>query len=300
MPSSLGQARPPQWRVEAAPSGERPPLRGTPFLRATLPPVPDHCHAPNDGEVVASIGRIGYAPDMETVWTELRLQLSRFGFDRLNYGYNPALQDPENSSRSPRLALSSHPDTRVRDLYVGPRLDRSPMRIWASSNTGAISWSEQDRLLRDYGMEASGPALNALLASLGTHAGSTIGFPPTARNGKGSLGLTARAGLTQVDVDAIWAQRGGAIMALAAAAHGRLSQMPLPLATYRLTDRQLELLSWIADGKTVQDAALVTGLSVSAVEKHLARARDGLGAETTAQAIARLALLNQLHTPAAD
>lgn len=297
MPSSQSAA---PWPRHSAAPPVASPGRGTPFLRATLPPMPDDCHAPNDAEVVQAIGRIGFAAGMEAVWSELRHQLARFGFDRLNYGYTPALQDPDNTSRSPRLALSSHPDTRVRDLYVGPRLDRSPLRIWASRNTGAISWSERARLLDDYDMAESGPALEVLLEDLGIRAGYTIGFPPTARNGKGSLGLTARAGLSQADVDAIWAERGDAIMALAAAAHGRLSQMPLPLTHYRLTGRQIELLGWIADGKTVQDAALLTGLSVSAVEKHLARAREGLGAETTAQAIARLALLNQLHMPNAD
>lgn len=271
-----------------------PPARRGPTL---LRPAEPQAAPPEAAEVVSAIARIGLAGGMEEVWAELRHQLSRFGFDRLNYGYSPALQHPANPSRSPRLSLSSHPDRRVRDLYVGPRLDRSPMRIWAMRNTGAISWSEQDRLLREYEMEATGPALKALLADLGIHAGYTIAFPPSAQNGKGSLGLTARAGLTQPEVDVIWSAHGQAIMALATAAHGRLSQMPLSLARYRLTDRQSELLGWIADGKTVQDAALLTGLSVSAVEKHLARARDGLGAETTAQAIARLALLNQLHMP---
>lgn len=300
MPSSRRTTPRAQARFEQPPPTERPPLRGTPFLRPMAPEGQDSCHPPDDSEVVASVNRIGFMPDIESVWAELRHQLNRFGFDRLNYGYNPALQDPGHSSRSPRLALSSHPDTRVRDLYIGPRLDRSPMRIWAASNVGALSWSEQPRLLKDYDMEDSGPALNALLADLGIHAGYTIGFPPTSRGGKGSIGLTARAGLGQDDVDRIWDVRGEAIMAIASAAHGRLSQMPLPLTTYKLTERQVELLSWIADGKTMQDAALITGLSMSAVEKHLARAREGLGAETTAQAVARLALLNQLHMPAAD
>ncbi|WP_375692106.1 helix-turn-helix transcriptional regulator [Pseudooceanicola sp. LIPI14-2-Ac024] len=240
------------------------------------------------------------AGEIAAVWNELRYQLSRFGFDRLNYGYSPALHDPDNISRSMRFALSSHPDTRVRDIYIGPRLDRSPMRIWAGRNVGALSWAEAPRLLQEYGMVDIADELDALLKRLGVHAGYTIAFPPNGRNGRGSMGLTAREGLTQDDVDRIWDRHGAEIMALASAAHGRLTHMPLPLKGYKVTDRQRELLGWIADGKSVQDVAVLTGLSVSAVEKHLARARAGLEAETTAQAIARLALLNQLHMPSAE
>ncbi len=69
-----------------------------------------------------------------------------------------------------------------------------------------------------------------------------------------------------------------------------------------LTGRQREILEWIADGKSMQDVCILTGLSLSTVEKYLRRARDELGVETTAQAVAKVSFFNQLYvseTPSA-
>ena len=70
--------------------------------------------------------------------------------------------------------------------------------------------------------------------------------------------------------------------------------MPLPAPRVVLTERQREVLDWVADGKSLQDVCIIMGLSLSAVEKHLAKARELLSVETTAQAVAKLAFLNQL------
>ena len=46
----------------------------------------------------------------------------------------------------------------------------------------------------------------------------------------------------------------------------------------------------------MQDICVLTGLSMSAVEKSLRRARDALMVETTAQAVAKASFLNQMFT----
>ncbi|WP_179381235.1 helix-turn-helix transcriptional regulator [Jannaschia marina] len=248
-------------------------------------------------QVLPILRNILFAACVEDVWALLRETMARFGFDRINYSYAPALRDPAQASRSLRFTLTSHPNPRVATVYRGALLDRSPMRRWASENVGAISWSRQPDLLRSYDMVEEGPALNALLAELGFHAGYTLGFPRTAETGKGAMGLTARADFDQADVDVIWARHGTAIEALAGAAHARMVQLPLVLPHVSLTDRQRAILNWIADGKTVQDVALLLDRSVGAIEKQLREARTRLGVETTAHAIARVALLNQLSVP---
>lgn len=50
----------------------------------------------------------------------------------------------------------------------------------------------------------------------------------------------------------------------------------------------------MADGKTTQDVALLMGVSPAMVEKHLRLAREALAVETTAQAVAKAALLNMI------
>ncbi|MCU9840101.1 helix-turn-helix domain-containing protein [Ruegeria sp. WL0004] len=92
-------------------------------------------------------------------------------------------------------------------------------------------------------------------------------------------------------------------MAFCNIAHLKMSQLPLPVPGGRFSRRQRELLDWVADGKTMQDIQILAGLSLSAIEKHMRKARDMLGVETTAQAVGKAALLKQMfagpdHDPA--
>jgi hypothetical protein len=54
------------------------------------------------------------------------------------------------------------------------------------------------------------------------------------------------------------------------------------------------VLELVADGKTMQDIAIVLERNVATVEKHLRGARDALGVETTAQAVRKASVLNQI------
>ena len=75
-----------------------------------------------------------------------------------------------------------------------------------------------------------------------------------------------------------------------------LCLMHLPASGQRrlLTARQAEVLELVADGKTMQDIALLLDRNVATVEKHLRGARDALGVETTAQAVRKASILNQI------
>jgi LuxR family transcriptional regulator len=50
----------------------------------------------------------------------------------------------------------------------------------------------------------------------------------------------------------------------------------------------------VADGKSMMEVAVLTGQSIATVEKDIRGAREALDGETTAQAVARAALLGQL------
>lgn len=60
--------------------------------------------------------------------------------------------------------------------------------------------------------------------------------------------------------------------------------------TVILTDTQREVLRWAAAGKTLQDIAIITGLSYRMVRYHMDKARSGYGFATTQQTIVRAAL----------
>lgn len=69
---------------------------------------------------------------------------------------------------------------------------------------------------------------------------------------------------------------------------------PAPFRPYRLTGRELQVLGWIAKGKSNRDAADILGLSTRTVDKHLEGIYAKLGVENrTAAAALVLTLLGR-------
>ena len=125
-------------------------------------------------------------------------------------------------------------------------------------------------------------------------AGYSISFKSLRPRVKAAIALTARPGMTQSEVDALWQRDGETIQALNNLAHLCIQTLPYEPPKRGLTDRQREVLSWVGDGKTVQDIAIVMGLTHATVEKHLRLARHALCVETTAQAVLKASFQNQI------
>jgi len=126
----------------------------------------------------------------------------------------------------------------------------------------------------------------------GIVAGDGISFPRVSpRTGHG-VGLSSMT-MTQDDVEEVWAKSGCEIELICQVCH--LTMMSLPHASHgrQLTVRQREVLELVADGKTIQDVAILMGRNPATVEKHLRLARDALDVETTAQAILKTSIQNQ-------
>ena len=62
-----------------------------------------------------------------------------------------------------------------------------------------------------------------------------------------------------------------------------------------LSSREVEILQWVASGKSQQDVAEILGLAQRTVEVHLASGRDKLGALNTPQAAARAVALGLIR-----
>jgi DNA-binding CsgD family transcriptional regulator len=117
----------------------------------------------------------------------------------------------------------------------------------------------------------------ALNARHGLAAGYTISFPMAIKNANAGIGLVAKRGMTQDDADAIWAEHGEIIQIINHVAHLCILQLPAAGQRRLLTARQTEVLELVADGKTMQDIAMLLERNVATVEKHLRGARDALG-----------------------
>jgi len=243
----------------------------------------------------AALNRLLDATTMEELWDIHTRAMAGYGFDRLLYGCTQFRTAHSLGSPDDFIVLTNHaPD--YAEAFVNEGLYfHAPMVRWSLEHDGACSWSvlEARAAADDFT-----PAERDVIAFNRKHdvtAGYSISFRSLRPRMKAAIALTARPGLTQPEVDALWQREGETILALNSVVHRCIMSLPYESPRRPLTDRQREVLGWVGDGKTVQDIAVLMGLTPATVEKHLRLARRALSVETTAQAILKVAFQNQIY-----
>lgn len=246
-----------------------------------------------DESVIDFLDQVMRARTIEDVWALHAARMARYGFDRLLYAFSRF--KPQNSLGSPddSLILTNHHPDYVAAFIQGGLFRHAPMVRWVADNVGAQSW----RLIEERLAQADLGTDERLVAQLnrryGIVAGYSIGFRDVSVRAKGGIGLCAGEGLTQEDVERIWAKSGREITVLNNVVHLRISALPYT-SRKALTARQREALEWVGEGKTTQDIAIIMGLTPATVEKHLRLAREVLEVDTTAQAVLTASFRNQI------
>ena len=234
------------------------------------------------------------ARSVEKLWEYHTELMARYGFDRLFYAYTcfqtaNTLSDPKDA-----LVLTNHPADYV-EAYVSRGLFRDgPMLNWATRNVGSTSWRKVKAEMAAGPLTPGQRHVLDLNRKFGVAAGYTIAFPMAIKRAVAGIGLTARRGTTQEEVDALWQARGAEIEIINQVAHLCITQLPATGQSRVLTPRQSQVLELVADGKSVQDISVLLGRKPATVDKHLRGARDTLGVETTAQAVRKASVLNQI------
>lgn len=230
--------------------------------------------------------------DPTTVWTLLRDWLAELGFDRLLYAATRFRTDHSMGDIKDAFILTNYPKAFTDEYLDGGLFRNAPMVRWAMENTGCLSWSEIAKDAQSGHLPPEVMRVVLFNHEHGVVAGYGISFPRvSARTGHG-IGLGATR-MSQSEVDALWQRDGEMIEMVCNVAHLTLLSLPYGLHGRRLTDRQREVLEMVADGKTIQDVAVLMERNPATVEKHLRLARDALDVETTAQAILKLGNQNQ-------
>lgn len=234
------------------------------------------------------------APTVEDLWNMHQQHMAHYGFDRLIYGFTRfrtanSLGDPDDF-----VLLTNH-DKCYTQVFVGEGLyAHAPMVRWALEHDGAGSWSVLYKMMQRGELSEDEKRVVQFNRAHGVEAGYSVSFQSISPRAKGAIALTARRGVAQSEVDALWAREGEDITLLNNIFHLRLLALPHATPGRRLTRRQCEVLGWIGDGKTIQDTATLMGLTAATVEKHLRLARQVLNVETTAQAVLKAAFQNQI------
>jgi len=249
---------------------------------------------------LAHIQRIASARTPEELWAHLLQALAEYGFDRVNYGATRQGRADSLGDMLDAVYLSNHPRNMMSDYFDMGFFMRTPMFRWVMTHTGACSWQWAEDERRAGRLSAEEIAAQDMGRRAGMIAGYSISFPDPLPRNRAAMGLSAREGMTQDQVDALWRERGDEIHAICLMMHLKMQGMPFPIQRRPLSPRQREALEWVAEGKTTMDIATIMGISPAMVEKHLRLAREVLDVDTTAHAVAKAALLNHLFAGKAN
>lgn len=232
--------------------------------------------------------------DIKEIWDAHCREMAKYGFTRVIYGFTSFRTANSLGDVDDMLILANH-EPEYLELFVGGGLYRdAPMVQWAAANDGAASWRMLAERINRNELTPAEIAVIDLNNRFGIRAGYSIGFGDASSRSRGGMGLVGRPGLSQDDVDRIWAENERELMVKNRLVHLRISTMPFATARRALTNRQREVLEWVADGKTTADIAIIMGLTASTVEKHLRLAREALDVDTTAQAVMKASLQKQI------
>lgn len=248
----------------------------------------------NVSEVLPLLTRIADATAVRPVWMEATAYFAGLGFGRVNYGFTRFLTERTIGNPEDAVFLTTGDDDYAQRYFSGGLFARTPAFRWAQENTGACTWLWVKEAFERGELSADEAAAVRQNVAMGVTAGITVSFPETSSRAKGALGMIADPGVDHAQVELIWAKHRQEILAVANMMHLKIVNMPGANRRRRLTQRQREALEWVADGKTTQDVALLMQVSPAMVEKHLRLGREALEVETTAQAVAKAALLNMI------
>lgn len=234
------------------------------------------------------------AQSLEELWPVHTAQMKSYGFDRLIYGFTryrtrTSLGDPEDFT-----ILSNHCPEYIQGFLHNGLYFHAPMLRWALDHEGAGSWRRTYENFDLGSLTAEEIKVVEFNLKMKVTAGYTISFKSVSPRSKGAISLAAKVGMSQDDVEKVWAEHGRDIHLMNNVAHLRILSLPYNPPNRGLTKRQREALEWVGDGKTTQDIAILMGLTPATVEKHLRLARESLAVETTAQAVLKAALHNQM------
>jgi LuxR family transcriptional regulator len=220
--------------------------------------------------------------------------MAQFGFDRLLYGFTrfrtaTSLGDPDD------FIVLSNIDTDYVNAFINDGLYRSaPMVRWSLANDGAASWTVLRMMMESGTVTDDEKRILEFNAQHKITAGYSISFRSLSDRAKGAIALIAEDGTSQDEVDRLWASSGELIQLMNNIVHLKILTLPYTPPHQTLTKRQREVLEWVGGGKTMQDIATIMGLTPATVEKHLRLAREALNVDTTAQAVLKAALQNQM------
>lgn len=225
-------------------------------------------------------------PDIRRIYLQ---SIGKLGFGNCLYVARFNLPMPDSVLREDYHHFSNFPVEVTQHLLARRLLGSSHWLQWSLTNDGVVANrdimspdepSETERIAMQHGLDAS-YVVSLRGRIMGSH---------------GMVVLNPFAWARYDDADRSWRQNGETVRLLSWLMHLRMATIRREQDKRVLTRRQREVLQWSSAGKTVSEVATILGVSVATVEKHLRLARSAMAADSTAHAILKAHLTQELFT----
>lgn len=224
------------------------------------------------------------AKDVEQLWPVFLKIVKPFGFDGVLYGTNRLSRGDAFGRRPDSFFLTDLPGEIMKLFWDKEQYRDAVIADWAMRNNGVRSLRYGGEIYASGKMTPRQTMVHESLMQAGVTSGIAIGFTVDNTMESAGLGLI-NLGASHDETEAIWAANEVSLMTYAQLFQLKLSSFALPMPRKKLTKRQMEVLRWVAEGKTNAEVATILGLSSATIEKHLRQSRETLGVSTTLQAV---------------
>lgn len=241
------------------------------------------------------IERILDSRDLEEASAAYFGAMGDFGFDNVFYvaRFHPAL--PTSVLREGPVIICNFPGELAARMTQPGSLAALPCIGWTLHHDGNTAMASIRTVpVSSPAVQAARSQIIALAARHGVRAGRIISLKGKVLRGHGAVLLNPHAGASHDEAEMLWQRSGRAVTLLSWLVHMRIATLPQGQHDVILTLRQREVLEWSSAGKTISEIATILGLTAATVEKHLRLARQALDAETTAHAVLKAHVAQQI------
>lgn len=222
--------------------------------------------------VLESLKRFEKCRDTGSLRAQILVSLAHYGFQHVSLMAAPTKFNRKSGVE--RTLLSSWPKSWFDQYHSQDFYRHDPVAAMSHTSQKAFRWSEAT---------ASTPQARRVMDAARDDHRLKHGICVPIRNFEGFYAAASFAG-ENVDLS-----ENGRFFAemVAISSFNSLSKLTSGASPYRvLTDRQREIMTWVAAGKTAWDVGAILNISTNTVNKTIANAMDRLDVRTRAQAIA--------------
>lgn len=233
------------------------------------------------------IAAINAATDLDEILDILQKQVSAFGFGKLTYW----LRWPSQETKRP-IFISTYPVEFI-DHYLENDYQTHDMvgRLSAEKNT-PFTWSDIEKELKITRMQEQ---IFADSSSVGLKSGGSIPIHgPHQIKATFSIANDANS----AEFEKLFNYHRHELHILATYAHEKIMGLALeqPLAHLELSSREIEILTWVARGKTYWEIGVILSIQEDTVKKHMQHICQKLSVSNSAHAVSK-AVIHGLIIP---